>query len=43
MTNYYMTIALLVTKACYQRGSGVLGQCSSFNYLCCIRTGKGFD
>lgn len=34
---------LTVTKACYQRGSGVLGQCSSFIYFCCIWTGNSFD
>jgi hypothetical protein len=32
-----------ITKACYQRGSGVLGQCGSFIYLWGIRTGNGFD
>jgi hypothetical protein len=30
-----------ITKACYQRGSGVLGQCSSFVYLWNNRTGNG--
>jgi hypothetical protein len=33
----------MLTKACYQRGSGVLVKCRSFNYLWCIRTGNGFD
>jgi|WetSurMetagenome_2_1015567.scaffolds.fasta_scaffold1723041_1 hypothetical protein len=30
-------------KACYQLGSGVLGQCSSFIQPQYIRTGNGFD
>jgi hypothetical protein len=33
----------MITKACYQRGSGVLGQCSSLINRRCIRTGNGFD
>ncbi len=36
------TLARTHNKACYQRGIGVLGQCSSFIYLWCIRTGNGF-
>lgn len=34
---------MAVTKACYQMGSWVLGQCSSFIQPRYIRTGNGFD